>query len=318
MPEPSAHNTYARPAAEEPTIDMSTIEGLFDSTMGEYAHEEPVGIPEELQETPPREEAAPRESRSEEPEAPKTDVESLRKDIEALRQSVAQPQGQIRPEDLTRSFAEALVWANQASRPQEPYKPPEPPSFFDASLDPLMDDPEKLRGAIDASNKKAATWAYEQARNDLAQVYQQQSQGTQQLSSFVGQVAPVIEEIARSRAEEFGQAQGLFADEDHKREVMGRAAQLVEQQSRTQDPTFRYKTDGWKAALQYLATTEPQLVKRQTKAPPSAGDGDMNRQPGGIGKTPLDRHPAALLAAQLAGRKPTEDELRHFFREDRR
>lgn len=322
MPEPSPHNTYARPpgdAGEDPVIDPASIEGLYDATQGEYARETPVGIPDELLEKPPEEEKAspePRETKETKETAP--DIESLRKDIESLRETVSRPQQGIRPDDLTRSFAEALTYAQRQNQPREEWKPPEPPSFFDASLDPLMDEPGKLREAIDSSNKKAASWAYEQARNDLAQAYQQQLEGTRQLGNFVGQVAPVIEEIARSRAEEFGKAQGFFADDEHQKEVMTRAAQLVEQQSQSQDPTFRYKTEGWKAALQYLATSEPSLVKKGAKAPPSAGEGDADRKPGGMGKAPLNRHPAALLAAQLAGRKPTEDELQNFFREDRR
>lgn len=314
MAEPSAHNTYARgempehPVAE-PTVDMDSLGGFIESQVqGPYAGEALVGLGEESEEPTPETPASPPEERAAAPEKAE-EVEALREELRQMRESFSRPQERGFDEgQLARSFAQALRMSRQMDRQEEASKPPEPPRFFEGKVDVLADDPDQLGSAIDGATRRAAQWGYERAMEAVQGAWGQQAQGLQQIQGFLTSVAPAMEEMAREKAQAFGESAGYFADEKHRDEVMARAGQLLASQN---DATLRYRPEGWRTALQYLRDNDPALVKAKPKSPPSAGDGDANPIPS-AGRPRVENHPDIRLASMLAGRKPTADEMEAF------
>jgi hypothetical protein len=225
-----------------------------------------------------------------------------------MRDSFSRPQGGLSEDALARSFAHALHMSRQMERREEASKPPEPPRFFEGKVDVLADDPEQLGSAIDGATRRAAQWGYERAMEAVQGAWGQQAQGLSQVQGFLTTLAPTMEEMAREKAQAFGETAGYFVDEKHREEVMSRAGQLLASQN---DVTLRYRPEGWKTAIQYLRDNDPALVRDKPKAPPSAGDGDANPVRS-AGAPRIDNHPDIRLASMLAGRKPTADEMEAF------
>jgi hypothetical protein len=282
---------------------MGMLEGLITgAASGRFADEPVVGLGEEPAPAPEKDEARETQERHD-------------REIRELREQISRPPAApagIDPNQLAQSFAQALAWSKQwerATEPREPAKAPEPPSFFDGDPASLLEDPEKLKGAFDSTTRKAAQWGYDAARRDLEAAYSQQARGLGQIQGFLSEMAPAMEDLAFSRAEAQAERAGYFPSDERRREVTTRAAQLLDAQANGQ--LLRMKPEAWKAAMYYVVQNDPAAPRSPAKSPPSAGDGDRNPPVGGS-RGDFSTHPSVQMAAQLAGRKPTEDEIRKF------